>query len=90
MASASVTSKGQVTIPIEIRKRFGIDSGVRVEFLENANGECVLRPKTGSIMDLYGVGKWDGPPVSIEEMNETIAKGWAGLLAEDEETDDRH
>jgi antitoxin PrlF len=80
MASALVTSKGQVTIPIEIRKRFGIDSGVRVEFLENEKGQCVLRPKTGSIMDLYGAAKWNGPPVSIEEMNETIAKGWAGEL----------
>lgn len=84
MASALVTSKGQVTIPIEIRKRFGIDTGVRVEFLENANGECVLRPKTGSIMDLYGIVKWQGTPVTIEEMNETIRKGWAGELEFDD------
>jgi antitoxin PrlF len=80
MASALVTSKGQVTIPIEIRKKFGIDSGVRVEFLVNADGECVLRPKTGSIMDLHGIVKWQGSPVTIEEMNETIEKGWAGQL----------
>jgi AbrB family looped-hinge helix DNA binding protein len=84
MASALVTSKGQVTIPIEIRKRFGIDSGVRVDFLENANGECVIRPKTGSIMDLRGMVKWKGKPVTIEEMNETIAKGWAGQLSFDD------
>ena len=31
-------------------------------------------------MDLKGCVHWTGKPVTIEEMNETISKGWAGLL----------
>jgi antitoxin PrlF len=86
MASAALTSKGQITIPVEIRKKLGLKTGDRVQFVEGANGEIVLKPKNRSIMDLHGAGKWSGPPVTIEEMNETIAKGWAGLLKEDEES----
>ena len=84
MATAALTSKGQITIPVEVRRKLGLKPGDRVRFVEGENGEFILKPKNRSIMDLYGVGKWDGPPVTIEEMNETIAKGWAGLL-EDED-----
>lgn len=81
MATAAVTSRGQITIPLEVRKRLGIKPGDQVRFLEGVNGECILRPKTGSIMDLKGFAKWTGKPVTIEEMNETIAQGWAGELS---------
>lgn len=87
MTTAALTSKGQITIPVEVRRKLGLKSGDRIDFVERENGEFVLRPKKGSIMDLIGIGKWDGPPVTIEEMNETIAKGWAGLLREDDEED---
>ena len=80
MATAAVTSKGQITIPLEVRTKLGLKPGDRVLFVEGENGEFILRPKTKSIMDLYGIGKWVGPPVTIEEMNETISKGWAGEL----------
>jgi len=76
MATAAVTSKGQITIPLEVRKKLGIKPGDRVRFIEGENGEYILKPKTGSIMDMH----WTGKPVSIKEMNETIAKGWAGQL----------
>lgn len=84
MATAAVTSKGQITIPIEVRKKLGLKPGDRVLFEESESGEIVLKPKTGSIMDLRGVFKWRGRPVSIEEMNETIARGWAGELTFDD------
>jgi antitoxin PrlF len=80
MATAAVTSKGQITIPLEVRKKLGLKPGDRVLFVQGENGEFIFKAKTGSIMDLYGIGKWDGPPVTIEEMNETISKGWAGEL----------
>ena len=82
MPAAAVTSKGQITIPVEFRKKHGIKAGDRLDFTENEKGEMVLRRKTRSIMDLSGIGKWEGPPVTIEEMNETIRRGWAGLLRE--------
>jgi len=80
MATATVTSKGQITIPIEVRKKLGLRPGDRVDFIEGENGVFILNPKKRSIMDLHGAIKWEGKPVTIEEMNETIAKGWAGLL----------
>jgi AbrB family looped-hinge helix DNA binding protein len=80
MATAAVTSKGQITIPIEVRKKLGIKAGDRVRFVEGEHGEIILKPKTGSIKDLEGCVHWTGKPVTIEEMNDTIAKGWAGLL----------
>jgi antitoxin PrlF len=73
MTSAKVTSKGQITIPAEVRKALGLKAGVRVNFFQNANGEFVLSPKTGSIQDLKGcVPKLDYVP-TIEEINEAIA-----------------
>jgi len=80
MATAAVTSKGQITIPIEVRRKLGLKPGDRVRFVEGENGEFILRPRTGSIMDLKGCVNWTGKPVTIEEMNETIAQGWAGEL----------
>jgi len=84
MATAAVTSKGQITIPAEVRKKLGLKAGDRVRFIEGENGEFIFKPKTGSIMDLKGFVKWTGKPVTIEEMNETIAQGWAGELRFDD------
>jgi AbrB family looped-hinge helix DNA binding protein len=84
MATAALSSKGQITIPIEVRKKLGLKTGDRIGFIENENGEFVLKPKTGSIMNLKGIIKWTGKPVTIQEMNETIAKGWAGELKFDD------
>jgi AbrB family looped-hinge helix DNA binding protein len=80
MATAAVTSKGQITIPLEVRKKLGIKPGDRVRFVEGERGEIILKPKTGSLMDMKGGLHWTGKPVTIEEMNETTAKGWAGQL----------
>jgi hypothetical protein len=47
---------------------------------EGEDGENLPKPKTSSVMDLEGCVPWAGEPVTIEEMNETIAEGWAGQL----------
>jgi AbrB family looped-hinge helix DNA binding protein len=80
MASAAVTSKGQITIPAEVREDLGLKVGDRVSFIKGENGEYIMKAKTGSLMDLKGFIHWSGKPVTIEEMNKTIAKGWAGQL----------
>jgi AbrB family looped-hinge helix DNA binding protein len=84
MATAAVTAKGQITIPLEVRKKLGIKPGDQGHFVESENDESFLRPKTGSVMDLKGMAHWTGKPVTIEEMNVTIAKGWAGQLTFEE------
>jgi antitoxin PrlF len=83
MPAATVTSKGQITIPVEVRKKHGIQTGDHLDFTENERGELVLRQKKGSLMDMFGGLKWDGPPVSIEEINKTIEEGWACGFSEE-------
>ncbi len=73
MATASLTSKGQITIPIEVREELGLKTGDRIEFVKGEDGRFFLQPKKGSIMNLRGMLKWTGKPVSVEEMNEAIA-----------------
>jgi antitoxin PrlF len=74
MATATVTSKGQVTIPAAVRKKLRLHPGSKIDFVENAAGETVVRAKTGDIRRLRGFIKYDGPPVSVEEMKEAIAE----------------
>jgi len=46
MKTSSISSKGQVTIPQEIRVRMGLNAGDRVEFVIE-NGQTILRPARG-------------------------------------------
>ncbi len=73
MASAALTSKGQITVPIEVREELGLKTGDRIEFLKTEDGRFFIQPKKGSIMDLRGIFKWTGKPLSVEEMNDAIA-----------------
>lgn len=54
MTEVTVTRKGQITIPIELRRRFGIEEGSKVEVVEEG-GRIVVRRQT-SIFDLAGSG----------------------------------
>jgi len=74
MAAATMTSKGQITIPAAIRKRLRLKAGSKVDFVENKAGETVLKARTGDIRRLRAIVDYDGPPVSIEEMNEAIGE----------------
>ena len=79
MPTATVTSKGQITIPAKVRKALGLKPGVRIDFYETADGEYALRPKSSSIIDMRGCLAYDGPPVTIEEMNQAILDHAAAL-----------
>ena len=52
---AKVTSKGQVTLPVELRDRLGIEPGDHVLFLEQADGTYALRVRSGTFADLRGI-----------------------------------
>jgi antitoxin PrlF len=74
---AKVTSKGQITLPAALREKLKLSPGSRVDFEERADGSFVIRRKAGDIRDLYGILRYDGPPVSIEDMNTAIGKAAA-------------
>ena len=72
MATATVTSKGQVTIPKQIRKFLGLDSGDRINFVIEDDGRVTFRPATKDIRSLKGIVPKPGKPVSVDDMNATI------------------
>ncbi len=78
MPTATVTSKGQVTIPKGIRDRLKLKKGTRVRFTENADGSVTLRAQTRSIFDMVGMLKpKHGRHVTVEEMNEAVRRAAA-------------
>lgn len=74
MSSAVVTSKGQITIPASVRKRLGLKSGDRVEFVELAGGEFAMKPAVQDIRMLKGLLKKPKTPISIERINDAIRR----------------
>lgn len=70
MSEATITSKGQVTIPAEIRRSLGLSTQDRLSFTPMPDGTVVLRAKTRSIKDLRGMLKpAPGQPVAVKDMN---------------------
>jgi antitoxin PrlF len=75
MAKATVTSKGQITIPAKVRAALGLDAGDRVEFVEMEKGQFTMIAATRSVQELKGLFRHKvRKPVSIEEMNAAIAR----------------
>ncbi len=79
MPTATVTSKGQVTIPIDVRQALNVEAGDRVEFVEVEPGRFEVIAATRSVRELRGMFGKSARRVSIEEMNRAIAeRGSAG------------
>ncbi|EAB6717693.1 AbrB/MazE/SpoVT family DNA-binding domain-containing protein [Escherichia coli] len=77
----SVTSKGQTTIPKEVRDRLGLDQGTRIEWTVE-DGKATVRPRKLRAVDLAGMLHRPGmTPISIEEMDQAIGR----YVAEDDE-----
>jgi antitoxin PrlF len=76
--AATVTSKGQITIPAPVRIALGVDAGDRVEFIELEKGRFAVVAATTPVQRLKGLIRKPEKPVSIEEMNAAIAKRRAG------------
>lgn len=55
MDDSTVTSKGQVTIPKQVRDRLGVKAGDRVTFTVLPDGVVLLRAKVGSVKDIGGL-----------------------------------
>jgi hypothetical protein len=88
MASQAVTAKGQVTLRREFLQHMGISPGERIDFDKLPGGELRLRAARpdGTIEDFIGrhAGRLK-KPLTIDEMNEIAAAGWAGKAGFDED-----
>jgi len=75
VAVSTLTSKGQITIPVQVRNALGVDAGDRVEFVEIEKGQFAIVAATRSVRELKGLFRGKrSKPVSIEEMNTAIAR----------------
>jgi AbrB family looped-hinge helix DNA binding protein len=73
MPEATLTTKGQVTIPKAVRDHLKLETGARVDFVIEDDGTVVLKPVTRHVHELAGVLYRPGRrSVSVEEMNESI------------------
>ena len=73
MTTATVTSKGQITIPAQIREALHVGAGDRVEFVALESGRYELIAVTRPVTALKGMFGKPGKVVSIEDMNVAIA-----------------
>lgn len=76
MPSATLTSKGQITIPKKVRQVLHLGIGDRVEFVIEKSGKVLVHPGKGRVADLKGIlHRRSRKPVSLTEMEDAIAKG---------------
>jgi AbrB family looped-hinge helix DNA binding protein len=75
MPNATLTTKGQVTIPKAVRDHLRLDTGDRVSFVIHDDGTVVVKPLTRHVGDLAGLLYRPGRrPASLKEMDEGIAE----------------
>ena len=72
MALATLTSKGQTTIPKSVRDRLGLKPGDRLEFVVDDSGAVSMVPATVSLDELEGMLSPPPRPVTLEEMDRAI------------------
>ena len=73
MSTATLTSKGQVTIPADVRRALNVEAGERIEFVQVEPGRFEVVAATRSVRELKGRFGKPAKAVTIDEMNATIA-----------------
>lgn len=74
MTTATLTSKGQITIPIDVRTDLKVNAGDRVEFVQIAPGRYEFIAATKSVAQLKGMFGKVQQVVSVDDMNQAIAQ----------------
>jgi len=73
MTAATLTTKGQITIPIDVRRALNVEAGDRVEFIQIEPGRFEVIAATRSVRELKGRFGKPGRTVTLEEMDAAIA-----------------
>jgi AbrB family looped-hinge helix DNA binding protein len=74
MPTATLTSKGQITIPVAVRNDLKVDAGDRVEFVQIAPGRYEFVAATRGVQELKGMFGKPPKAASIDDMNTAIAR----------------
>ena len=72
MSTATITSKGQITIPKDIRAMLDLHSGDKISFILDESGEVRFVPVTRDVTTLKGMVARPEKAVSIEDMKATV------------------
>lgn len=75
METVTMSSKGQITIPSQLRKKLGLEGGAQLRLFSTEDGKGFEVTKSGSIMDFAGSLPKPKRALSIDEINEAIARG---------------
>jgi len=81
MSTLTVTAKGQVTLRQDLLKHLGVHPGEKITVNKLPDGRIEVKAAgpSGQISDAFNLLKRaNGPKLSIEQMNQVIARGWAG------------
>ncbi|MDP2811139.1 MAG: AbrB/MazE/SpoVT family DNA-binding domain-containing protein [Rhodocyclaceae bacterium] len=71
---ATMTSKGQITIPKQARDAINLSPGDRIEFVYGDDGRLFLLPATRSVRSLKGMLPKPANPVTLEDMDNAIGQ----------------
>jgi bifunctional DNA-binding transcriptional regulator/antitoxin component of YhaV-PrlF toxin-antitoxin module len=80
MTTLTITAKGQITLKQELLRHLNVAPGQKIEADKLPDGRLVVRAaaQDGTIADFSGcLAQKGGPKLSIEEINEIVAEGWA-------------
>jgi antitoxin PrlF len=73
MPRSTLTSKGQITLPKQVRDKLDLDTGDPIDFVIQPNGDVLLKPAKFDIRNLQGILKSRRKrPVTVEEMNAAV------------------
>ena len=67
MSNATLTSKGQTTIPKEIRDSLGLKPKDQLNFTQMPNGTVIMRVKNKSVLDLADIINYQGPKIPMKK-----------------------
>ena len=76
--TATVTAKGQVTLPVEVRRRLGLKPGSKLEFIVIDDGRLEAIPISETVSSLKGMVPRPRKALSLSDMDRAIAKGALG------------
>lgn len=73
MELAKVTSKGQVTIPVEIRRKLGIKNGDKVLFIEESGGVYMMNSSMDALREAQRAFAGEAERVGLKDDNDVMA-----------------
>ena len=80
MSLATLTSKGQVTIPVAVRNATGLAPGSRMDFVVVDDETIIVHTRVPALADLFGSLGSSGVKVDLDDMDEAIGQAMAGAL----------